>query len=236
MATKPESVLSVWIWLLLPLFFLIYIFVVIYFFPHQVDFVVAEENGPVELGTFLVLLPAIMFGVMALKKSRILPDKRLAIWLLLVTLGCVYIAGEEVSWGQQFFHWGTPEYMQEINDQHETNIHNISSWFDQKPRILLAIWILVGGVLLISWRLIRNYDYPVRDWRYWFWPGLDCLPSAIIAMFIRAPERYHSFTGKWPLPVPVRVSEIQELYIACFLAIYLMSWYVRMGKLEKENL
>ena len=183
-----------------------------------------------------MLLPAILFGVLSLKMRKSLPEKWLACWLLLVTLGCVYIAGEEVSWGQQFFHWGTPEYMQEINNQHETNIHNISSWFDQKPRLLLALWILIGGVLLVLWRLIRGIKYSNHDWRFWFWPGLECFPSALIAMFIRAPEHYHNITGDWPLPVFVRFSEVQELYFACFLAVYLLSWYVRLKKIEQGNL
>ena len=33
--------------------------------------------------------------------------------------------GEEISWGQQIFHWRTPEYFEEHNVQDETNIHNL---------------------------------------------------------------------------------------------------------------
>ncbi len=43
---------------------------------------------------------------------------------LIGALGSLYIAGEEMSWGQHFFHWNTPEYWAEVNRQQETNLHN----------------------------------------------------------------------------------------------------------------
>src|SRR3546814_16819658 len=63
-------------------------------------------------------------------------------------LGSVYMAGEEASWGQHYAGWLTPEGWQAINDQGETNLHNTSSWLDQKPRTLLAIGVLVAGIIV----------------------------------------------------------------------------------------
>jgi hypothetical protein len=37
--------------------------------------------------------------------------------------------GEEISWGQRIFGWGTPEFLGELNAQNETNLHNL--WFSQ---------------------------------------------------------------------------------------------------------
>lgn len=64
------------------------------------------------------------------------------------SLVCLYIAGEEASYGQHFFEWQVDEFFLEINDQRESNLHNISSWFDQKPRAVLEIAIVLGGLLL----------------------------------------------------------------------------------------
>ena len=36
--------------------------------------------------------------------------------MLGVTLACFYLAGEELSWGQQLFHWQTPEAIDALND------------------------------------------------------------------------------------------------------------------------
>jgi branched-subunit amino acid ABC-type transport system permease component len=48
---------------------------------------------------------------------------------LLATLGVVlFVMGmEEISWGQRLFHWATPAALQQVNDQGETNFHNISN-------------------------------------------------------------------------------------------------------------
>lgn len=43
----------------------------------------------------------------------------------LLVMGVVFIVGEEISWGQRLFGWGTPEPLQEVNRQGETNLHNI---------------------------------------------------------------------------------------------------------------
>ena len=50
---------------------------------------------------------------------------------------CLYIAGEEMSWGQHFFHWNTPEYWAEVNRQEETNLHNTYAIFEKTPRSIL---------------------------------------------------------------------------------------------------
>jgi hypothetical protein len=199
MASQPENELPLWFWLGLPVLFFLFILVVIIFFPAQIDRVIERENGIVELGTAIILLPGIVAGVLCFLGRDSLPAGWLGFWLLLVTLGCVYIAGEEISWGQHLLDWGTPEYLQRINDQQETNIHNISSWFDQKPRILLELWVLIGGIVLVLWRYFKKIQYSPHDWRVWFWPGIACFPAASIAILIRMPERYQSITGEWPL-------------------------------------
>ena len=79
---------------------------------------------------------------------------------------------------------------------------------------------------------------PVREWKrgspyvkgglfYWFWPTMDCLPTALLAELIRAPQRYKQLAGIKVLPLEIRWSEPQEYYFALFLALYLLSLYVR---------
>src|SRR5690554_5935010 len=117
MTSRPKAVLPVWLWLVLPTAFLLLILAIIVFFPSFIEPVIERENGVVELGTTIVLLPGIFFGFSAFAMRKKLPATWLAYWLLIVTLGCVYIAGEEISWGQHLLKWGTPEYFQAINDQ-----------------------------------------------------------------------------------------------------------------------
>jgi hypothetical protein len=44
---------------------------------------------------------------------------------LLLIVGLVVLAGEEISWGQRIFGWETPETIAAVNEQQETNLHNL---------------------------------------------------------------------------------------------------------------
>lgn len=41
-----------------------------------------------------------------------------------LAIACLYVAGEEISWGQRLFDFETPEFFKEHNIQKETNLHN----------------------------------------------------------------------------------------------------------------
>ena len=56
------------------------------------------------------------------------------------TLSIIYFFFEEISWGQHYLKWDTNEIFMILNNQGETNIHNISNIFDQLPRGILTLW------------------------------------------------------------------------------------------------
>jgi hypothetical protein len=227
--------LSKWIWLWGPIALLLLLLGIIVFFPVDImSLLINREGGLVELGTPLLCVLAVIAGLFCMKHLKKLPAKWLMGWLMLVTAASFYFGGEEISWGQQLYHWQTPEYMKEINDQKETNIHNISSWFDQKPRILLELWVLIGGIYIPLKLLIKKTNYSADDWRYWFWPAQVCLPTGIIAIGVKLPERYRDFLGgELPYHLPMRYSELQELFFAYFLMVYLLASYEKLVVLNK---
>ncbi len=185
------------------------------------------ELGIVELATPLLLLAAMVAGVGVLRRRERLGSRWLSAWFACVLFGCLYMAGEELSWGQHLAGWDTPAYLGRINDQQETNLHNVSSWFDQKPRLLLELWVLVGGVIR---PLLRGAARARDHWRGWFWPGVVCLPAATLAIAAHLPERLKKLLDLGPLPVEIRWSEAQEYYFALFLLIYLASVRVRLQR------
>ena len=224
---RPQPVLPAWLRLWFPPTMAIIVIASKILSPDFYRDWIIHEIGLVELATPLAAIIGAVFGVLLIK--RLLPTRDWLIigWAATVTLACIYFAGEELSWGQQLFHWSTPEDIDKLNDQHETNLHNMSSWFDQKPRALLELWVVIGGILV-----------PVREWKrgspftqgglfYWFWPNMDVLPTAIMAELIRAPQRLKHVIGVKQLPVEIRWSEPQEYYFALFLAFYLASLYIR---------
>ena len=212
------------LWLWFPPLLALLVIGVKLFAPALYDSVIEGELGLTELATPVVALAGVYFGVRTVLLSRGRVPLLFTGWLLATTLGCLYFAGEELSWGQQLFQWQTPDEIAALNDQNETNLHNMSSWFDQKPRLLLELWVLFGGIVVPLRRLAGKVPaYAADSFRGWFWPGVECLPTALLAIAIKLPERYKKVMGIESLPFEIRWSEPQEYYFALFLLIYLLA-------------
>jgi len=221
--TKNQYELKSWLWLWLPVVLFMFIFGSAIISKHAHETFFAGELGVIEMATPLMLVPAIIAGFIVFINREKLVTKQLSYWILLVTLACIYIAGEEISWGQQLVGWGTPEWVKEVNDQHETNLHNTSSWFDQKPRFLFEFLVFIGGIYLPLKRKLQDINLPRDSWQYWVCPTMVCLPAAALAILSRVPERIKTLFDMSENIIDIRTSEVQELYFAIFLMIYLLS-------------
>jgi uncharacterized membrane protein len=63
-----------------------------------------------------------------------------AVAYLAFAVGCFFIAGEEIAWGQRILGFGTPERLEEINEQKEVTVHNI----DVVQQFTNATYLLAG--------------------------------------------------------------------------------------------
>lgn len=232
--------LPAWVYLWLPLSFYLFIYAAGFLLsePAYIRYFVGEISV-IEVPTVLVLIVAIVMGIRALRDARALRISFLPGWLLLGTLGCVYFAGEEASWGQWYFHWDTPEAWEALNKQDETNLHNLEGvgfLFDKLPRTLLTLGAILGGVLVPLYLRRRRISLdPARLW-YWLWPTAVALPTAvlgaILARFDRAVTRVVGHD--WP-HYDMRTGEVKELLLAFFLMVYLASLAVRLRQLRDAS-
>ena len=102
-------------WIGLPLFSLAVCVAVAVVSPELYKWYIRKhEVGALEHGTVLCLVPAVILGVLVFRRRHELPGRWLGWWALLITLGALYFAGEECSWGQNYFGWGTPEYWSRV--------------------------------------------------------------------------------------------------------------------------
>ena len=151
-------------------------------------------------------------------------------FLCLAALACFYIAGEEMSWGQHIFHWNTPEYWAELNRQDETNLHNTMHLFGKKPRAMLEIGILVGGIIL---PLLALFYSVIRANRWsLFIPASVILPVSLGAALFKGMD---ALQKKLEIPSLVqRPSEATESFLYLFLLFYLILFARRIFELERE--
>lgn len=231
---KVQDISSHWFWLS---FWLVTgIILARYFLPGEVFnyYINEREFGAVDWLTPFMLIPGIAFGVLALKHWQRLPNFFSRFWILLVTLGALYMAGEEISWGQWIFMWDTPEVFMEINDQHETNLHNTSSWMDQKPRLLLELWAIFGAIR--AWhRFFRGIKDDTGSTAYWFWPTRPLAWTGLLSVLAMMPERMMDWWGiAPPFPFDIDAPETQELVLGVFLSTFLASAWIRLKSLQRN--
>lgn len=185
------------------------------------------ENGPVETLQFLILLAAFYSAIRLLLDLKFKPPIMLSLWALLAALGCFYVGGEEVSWGQHFLNWNTPEYWAAINDQDETNLHNTSSWLDQKPRLLLELGVITGGLLLPLYRRFTKKQLPA--WLQMIAPAEKLMFIAGLIVFIKFADK---FGGATRIFLFGRSSEVIEFYLYYFIWLYLVELRQRLKFLK----
>jgi hypothetical protein len=112
-----------------------------------------REDGPVENLQFVLFLGSSV-GALVLARHHARSGRRaIAGVFVLAAAGLLGIAGEEISWGQRIFGWGTPEALAEINRQGETTLHNVGTIEE------IVRWTVFGiavAAALAAWRFDRG--------------------------------------------------------------------------------
>ena len=197
--------------------------------PHfYLRYMLPEGYGLIEVSHFFIPL----FGLFIAASLLLLPLVRARPVVFTVTLiaalSCLYIAGEEMSWGQHFFHWNTPEYWAMVNRQEETNLHNTFAIFEKTPRSILELGIFIGGLIVP----IAAMFYPwLRACRAsLFLPADALVPTALGAFVFKLLDRLQQ--GGYVDTILKRPSETIETYLYFFIMAYLIVYVRRLKALE----
>ncbi|TNF87991.1 MAG: hypothetical protein JSU67_04485 [Gammaproteobacteria bacterium] len=186
------------------------------------DRMLKGEAGIIENLTVVFLVVAIGYCISSISLSnRLGLPGLLRAWLFILILGSAYFALEEISYGQHMFGWGTSESWKELNDQDETNLHNVHAIFDQVPRALLTLAILVGGVVLPLYRHFRGIELSQDSRFYWQWPTMDCVTIGLLVILIRPALSVVDFEF-------INTGETKENLFALFIMLYCVSIQFRL--------
>lgn len=194
------------------------------------------ETGPGENITAGLFVFSGVLALLVARQREALPLRWLRIVFYAIGILALLIAGEEWSWGQHFFGWQSPEWLAAINSQQETNLHNVAHrTLDQKPRALVSIVILIFGFLVpvFRHRLPWLDRFPVF---VWLLPGRLLIPTSLIVVLPRVIDRIQVWFDV-SLPGPFFVTtrgfqELQELFIAIFIFIYLLNVFLRIKRFQ----
>jgi len=194
----------------------------------------ASGGGYIEIGTVLILIPAVFFGIVGALKARALQLNPVSLWLLFWATASFYFAGEEISWGQWLFHWETPEKLKEWNDQGETNLHNlgpiIGPLFDQLPRACVEFLIICGSFISIFRKLNIHFIKKENELASWLIPHPACISAGMMFFFLWFNK--YIYNPEVLTKDVFKCSEIAEFYIALFLFSYIFSIKDRLSEVR----
>lgn len=102
------------------------------------------EGKIVETAQFLFLLIAAAQGLLTCWRAAVLRERHsIRLFYLIFALAMLFIAGEEVAWGQQFFNFRTPAFLQVFNTQNELTFHNFGA-LQARSDLLNLLFALAG--------------------------------------------------------------------------------------------
>lgn len=245
--TKRENLKKIiWnlIWLWLPVLTIISSLIFLKLSIKLLHLFFLGENSFAEILTLVALIPAIYLGIRAFiaatKRKDLKHGLIIKLGLIFLTLGCVYYAGEEASWGQHIFKWQTPENMRGGNAHEETNLHNTTDpvayeIFNKLPRNTLITLIFVGSIVIPAYfKFAKRQDKlnKLSDDNSGLWlflPHRDCLLSAIaVIIFFLMTHILNFYSLDYKIYIkPYR--ELVEAFIGVFLFIYLFHIKIKLN-------
>lgn len=190
--------------------------------------VLPEGFGVLELSQFFLAAAAAVLCARALRFGVVKGSTLLWIAIVFFALAAFYIAGEEHSWGQHFFNWNTPSYWSEINRQQETNLHNTSAWFNQRPKLVFDNAMFIGGLVVPFIQLWTGYFR--KPLLALLTPPLAIGWAALIALGFKVVDDL----GKsvFGAPIFTRPSEVVETFQYLYMLYYVVVLTRRLKSLE----
>jgi len=195
--------------------------------------IIESESGIVELATAFLLAPAAIFAMRAARSGQQQGLRILPALMVVFAIGCVFLAGEELSWGQHAIGWSTPDYFIAHNIQDETNLHNLESFNKNLLKWIVVVAIGIGGIASLFLDKLRSQDglWSNSNSIIWIMPTQVCLLAAIITLSLHVFTKVLGWNGiemgeAWG----INLRETTELYISIFFFLYAWSLLRRLTR------
>lgn len=220
-ATAQAWQLSLWIVFLI---LLIPVFVMLIgassaLFGKDVYLLVTGEDGIAENFQVLVYIVTFILALTATLRYWQAKERFIALLYIILCVGLIFLTGEEISWGQRIFGWGTTGIFAEINQQQETNLHNIKGVHD----LFKWIQLLVGAYGVFLPLIVKRWAvFPL------FRNLLAAItPPAVLIPYFGAMFLWKLYRNLLPAPGPwefrlAEYNEVLELVLALGLFLFMV--------------
>ena len=141
------------------------------------------EDGPVEWVQFACFLIACLAaaGVAILRTTG--GHRLQGLTYALLAVATLFLAGEEIAWGQRILGLETPEALREINQQEEITLHNVGDVLDVLNVVMLGIG-LCGFLACVYGDRLRLERWGDRA-NFLFAPPVFLAPSFLMLFFYK---------------------------------------------------
>ncbi|MGI8852656.1 MAG: hypothetical protein ACR2GC_05070 [Methyloceanibacter sp.] len=213
-----------WWWLGIPVAIAIFVFVSYRLSPDWYNLWVTREGiGVLELVQFIMMVIGLAIAVQLLLPLVLLMT-------ILAAMTCLYIGGEEVSWGQHIFYLEEIGHVTDVNKSGEFGIHNAYESFEKVSRAILQFAVIAGGLLVPIWCALAP------RWRAsrfaLFLPSAIMVPAALGVVLFKLVEL---LAKTKTVQLAGRPSEAVEFYLYFFILAYLIVFERRISEMETDE-
>jgi len=199
-----------------------------------------EDNLIENLGAIFFLMASILYFTSYLRSSGLneekndIQSKRKYFYLFFTVLFFVGF-GEEISWGQTIFDWDGPQFLQEINKQKETNLHNL--WIFRIGFLRPDIWFFIfwfSYCLILP--LVTRYSFGAR--KYFSRFGLPVPPLWIGFLLLTNFSIYvipQFFPSDWPQTHYIDRAFLEIMESNCAFIFAVLSFHELKKQLSKKR-
>ena len=196
-----------------------------------------REDGAFENATAICYFASATACIVLAARAR--GHTYLRVWLAGLALLFIVVGGEEISWGQRLFGFGTPEGLAAINVQEEFTLHNIYSisLFTYPALATTAMLLLVAPLLRArsaeARKILDAFEFPVAP------SASAILYGVMVAAYLAVGLRLGT-----PTPLPISYSqyvphfddEMMEFLVAALFTVFaLTNWRLKLPAPTNES-